>query len=147
MSNDPPTGIGELGSSNAQDTVNPIGVVPSTASCVLRTKSGKMYYTSTEVLVTCSSVFKDLVECCDEGEQDRDPGPGKITNNPRRKLEVPLEDSDEEIETLVEHLHQPDRFITSVVPSLTKEGAAKIINLAAIASKYDMQGNIICHVS
>jgi hypothetical protein len=139
MSNHPTTGSGELRSSDAQDTANPISFDPLTARYVLRSKSGKIYYTSTEVLVTCSPIFRDLVECCDEVEHVRGRGLGNRSPPARKKLEIHLEDSDDEIETLLEHLHHTDTFITSVVP-VTTEGAAKIVHLAAIAFKYDMQG-------
>jgi hypothetical protein len=60
-------------------------------------------------------------------------------------LEIPLDDPEEEVRALVEHLHQPDRFLESVIPEVTKEGAARIIQLTPIAFKYDMQGEK-CHM-
>jgi hypothetical protein len=56
-------------------------------------------------------------------------------------MEIPLDDPEEQIQALVEHLHQPERFLGSVLPTVSMEGTAKIVNLAPIAFKYDIQGN------
>ncbi len=53
-----------------------------------------------------------------------------------------MNDPEEQIMVLVEHLHQPDRLLGSVAPVVTKEGAARILHLTPIAFKYDMQGDL-----
>lgn len=53
---------------------------------------------------------------------------------------IPLDDPEEEIEALMEHFHQPDRWLESLMPTATKEGTAKVLRLAAIAFKYNVQG-------
>jgi hypothetical protein len=94
-------------------------------------------------------VFQGLVEGCwqnpppDECGEEQGP-PGKRQKVAAREpLQIPLEDPEEEIKALVEHLHQADRFWKSVTPVISKEGAARILHLTPIAFKYDMQGNPI----
>ncbi len=90
----------------------------------------------------CSPVFRDLIECCYQmptldGSKQLD-----SRNSRSDVLEMPLEDPDEEIAALVEHLHRPERFLESAVPILTKEGSDRILILAPMAFKYDMEGDI-----
>jgi hypothetical protein len=124
-----------------------IGIDPLYSDCVIKARSGKSYYTSKGALATCSSVFRDLVECCGQG-----PSLGNLTRpnssnsetegvNAKKHLEIPLEDREEEVAMLVEHVHQPERFLLSVCPVLTQKGAARILLLTPMAFKYNMQGN------
>lgn len=123
-----------------------IGIDPDFSDCVIKAKSGTFYYTSKGVMATCSPIFRGLVECCDQSqsvnknETPLSPGSENEELNAKYSLEIPLEDRDEEIATLVEHLHQPHRFWQSVVPNVTKEGAARILLLTPIAFKYDIEG-------
>jgi hypothetical protein len=122
-----------------------VGLEPAYSDCVIKSRSGSVHYTCTGALVACSPVFQGLVDVCgkklslDELGQNRNSG-SDTQQTPRKVLEIPLDEPEEEIETLVEHLHQPDRFLVSVVPEVTEEGAARILHLAPIAFKYDMQG-------
>jgi hypothetical protein len=92
-------------------------------------------------------VFRDLVECCgqkpasDSDKQSRRSASENKEDDTRKVLELPLEDRKEEVASLVEYLHQPERFLESVVPIVTKEGTDRVLLLAPIAFKYDMQGN------
>jgi hypothetical protein len=165
-------GLSPVGSSHAPDPVDPppVGVDPLYSDCVIRSTSGKVYYTLTGALATCSPVFRGLVDCCvrkqilqkDEDsvdtpqkfpvrnvlknslhvvEEDASAADNSQSLSSRNVLEVPLEDPDEEIEALVEQLHQPERFLGLTVPVVTKEGTARILHLGPIAFKYDIQGN------
>ncbi len=134
----------------------PLGVDPKRSDCVIRTKSGSLYYTFSGSLAACSPVFRDLVECCEQNPLSGDiaedigsPSAKRQRYSTSNLLEIPLDDPDQEVEALVEHLHQPDRFLLAVVPTVTKEGAVRIAHLTPIASKYDMQGNTLflsCHI-
>lgn len=143
-------GTCQPGSSAAPEGGNPlqIGIDPLHSDCVFKTKSGSSYHTSKAVLATASPFFKDLVESCEQTAsldavgQDHVSDPCSQTLNKGKIFEIPLEDdAEEEIIALVEHLHQPDRFWGSLVPVVTKEGATKLLKLAPIAFKYDIQGN------
>jgi hypothetical protein len=128
-----------------------IGIEPSLSDCVIKNASGSSYYTLAGSLAGCSPVLRDLVQCCgQEPSTDKmgdDPNPSMITESfsGRRVLEIPVQDPDEEVIALIELLHQPDRFLLSVVPTMTQEGATRILNLTPIAFKYDMQGNLARH--
>jgi hypothetical protein len=124
-----------------------IGVDPLYSDCAIRATSGTLYYTSRAVMVTCSPVFRGLIDCCapktpmDKGGKRRGPAVAGHESSGTTVMEIPLDDPEEQIATLVEHLHQPERFLASVVPVITLEGAASILRLTQIAFKYDMQGN------
>jgi hypothetical protein len=136
--------------SEAEQLPLPVGIDPLYSNCVIKFKSGSKFYTFIGAVVACSPVFRDLVECCgaQPSAEDGD-GQGSSsaaqTSNTKEMFEIPLEDPDDEINALVEYLHQPDRILRSVVPTVTKEGAVSILHLAPIAFKYDMQGNIYLH--
>jgi hypothetical protein len=42
----------------------PIGVNPVFSDCVIKRNTGTLYYTSRAAMVSCSPVFRGLVECC-----------------------------------------------------------------------------------
>jgi hypothetical protein len=146
MSTRPRAKQGPQGSSDGQAVPLPIGLDPEYSDCVIKASSGKVYHTSLGVIVSCSPVFRDLVHSC--GKQSSSDEVGEVQGSGKKRkpsrtkavLEIPLPDPEQQIKTLVEHLHQPDRFFASVVPNVTKKGAAKILQLAPIAFKYDMQG-------
>lgn len=123
-----------------------VGIDPEFSDCVIKAESGRLFYTSRGFLATFSPVFRGLVECCGQRQpSNKTEQPSKLTSededsNPHKQLVIPLEDPEEEVATLVEHLHQPERFLQSVVPVVTKEGVARVLLLAPIAFKYDMQG-------
>jgi hypothetical protein len=125
-----------------------VGIDPLYSDCVIKTSSGLLYYTLTGVLISSSPVFKDLVHCCgqvpssDEVGQEHDSSSTAQKSPNKHLIEIPLPDPEEQIKTLVEHLHQPYRFLGSIVPVVTKEGAAKVLHLAPIAFKYNMQGDM-----
>jgi hypothetical protein len=141
----------ELGSRDGPDTADalPIGIDPLLSSCVIKTKSGSKYYSSLGVLATCSPVFKGLVECCGQNQpsdgvaQQQCRDSKSLSSTPRAVMEIPLDDPEEQIKELVEHLHQPERFLGSVIPIVTEEGTTRILNLAPIAFKYDIQGTSV----
>jgi hypothetical protein len=99
--------------------------------------------------MSCSQFFRDLVQSCgkqpssDDLGQDQGSASETQTSKAKDLLEIPLPDEEEEIKALVEHLHQPDQFLGSIVPVMTKEGAAKVQNLAPVAFKYNKQGYFI----
>jgi hypothetical protein len=98
-------------------------------------------------MMAWSPVFRDLVECCPQKPTlDESSHLGSGDSRPN-VLEVPLDDPEDEIASLVEHVHRPERFWESVVPVVTKEGSDRILLLASTAFKYDMQGTLILHVS
>jgi hypothetical protein len=129
------------GSSDDPAAPLPVGLDPMYSDCVVKTSSGTLYHTSLGTIVSCSPVFRDLIASCgqqstsDEVGEDQEPASKKQKLPTKRVLEIPLPDPEDQIKTLVEHLHQPDRFLGSVVPIVTKEGAAKILQLTPIAFK------------
>jgi hypothetical protein len=147
MSTRPRARPGQLGSSDGPAGPLPIGLDPEYSDCVIKASSVTAYCTSVGVMVSCSPVFRDLVQCCgkkstsDEVGEVQSSGTKRKTSAQRDALYITLPDPEAQIRTLVEHLHQPDRFFASVVPIVTKEGGDKIRQLAPIAFKYDMQGN------
>jgi hypothetical protein len=124
-----------------------IGIDPLYSDCALKSSSGSLYYTFSGTLAACSPVFKGQIECCgrkpssDESGEDANSAHNVQRSKTTNILIIPLVDVDEEITTLLEHLHQPHRFLDSVVPVVTKQGADRILNLAPIAFKYDIAGN------
>lgn len=111
-----------------------------------RPGSGQKYYTLRGLLAACSSVFRDIIESCG-GEIVLEQRPEPKSSDSKSKttiifevMEIPLDDTKEEVKALMEHLHQPDRLLGSLIPEVTKEGAEKVLRLASIALKYDLQG-------
>jgi hypothetical protein len=145
MSSKPNRADAASGSADAPGTAapEPVGADPRYSNFVIKSPSGSCYYTLTGLVVGCSPVFRDLVECCD-GKGTSDDGAEIYSaasgTSDRKVMEMQIQNPEEEIEALVEHLHQPERFWSSVVPSVTKEGAKRILRLTPIASKYDMEG-------
>jgi hypothetical protein len=89
-------------------------------------------------VVGCSTVLRDLVDSC-EGPQDASSDKvndmkmsSKGNLSALKYLEIPLNDTEDEVKTLMEHLHHPDRFWDAVAPVMTKEGVAKILHLLPI---------------
>jgi hypothetical protein len=130
-----------------------IGVEPQYSDCVIKCESGSLYYTTKATMVGCSPVFRDMVECCGpeassyEVHECHEPTVQLQTRSRSEMIEIPMPDPEEEIMTLIELFHQPDRFLGSVVPAMTKEGTAKILQLIPIAHKYDIQGKSISRMT
>jgi hypothetical protein len=139
--------IGSQPQSSHSDTpATPIGVDPRYSDCVLKCVSGSLYYTTKASMAGCSPIFKDLVECCgpeptsSKVEECHKRGSKLQTCTRSDMMEIPMPDPEEEVKASVELLHQPDRFLGSVVPNVTKKGAANMLQLGPIAHKYHIQG-------
>jgi hypothetical protein len=129
--------------SQTQQPAPPAGIDPLYSDCVIKSKSGCKFYTFTGAMVGCSPVFRDLVKgsvgkpSAEDGDHEG-LAPQSATKD---MVGLMLDDTDEGITALVEYLHQPEKILGSVLPTVTKEGAVSILHLAPIAFKYDIQGN------
>lgn len=97
--------------------------------CVVVGSSGKTFQASKALLAAKSKVFKDLLS--------KVPANGKTPADP---VTLQLDDDDQEIQALLENFHQPDRFLKSIIPELSKEGVQNLKSLTIIATKYGLKG-------